>query len=158
MQQEQVLKTRAPKTAIRLEVDELLSVINAFSNLLQKETTALKEANYEVIDNLQSDKKLFAKQYEAKVNALVSRRDEILALDLPTREKLAAQRTLFNEVLEKNMHALELAQGSNKRLVHYILESARSYVSKERETNYSNTAVTNTYKSALRSTSVDEVL
>ena len=156
--QKEALKKKELKTPFKLQIDELLAVISAFSNLLKKENSALKSADFNAVDKLQADKKIFAKQYEAKVHAIADRRDELLNLDSYTREKLMNERIKFNEVLDLNMTALEMAQESNKRLVNLILDSARKAVAQDKQTNYSNAGLTTTYKSATSSLSIDEVL
>lgn len=148
----------APKTPLASQVQEILAVITAFSNLLLQETTALKKADFATVDTLQADKKLFAKQYHAKVEALAARKQELLQLDLKLREKLVSERMRFNTVLTDNMRALELAQNSTKRLVNRILEAARHAVTDEQQTNYSNGGKAMSYKSATMSLSIDQNL
>src|SRR5580698_7298358 len=112
--QKESLKT-APKKentalSVKTQVQEILAVMLAFSNLLVKETNALKKADFKTVDTLQADKKLFAKQYEAKINALAGYRAELPNLELPLREKLVKERLHFNTVLDENMRALDIAQ------------------------------------------------
>lgn len=151
-------KSEAALVPLKLQVQELLAVIAAFSNLLTKETEALKKADFKTVDTLQADKKLFAKQYQAKVEALAARKEDLLKLDLPTREKLLQERGRFNTVLSDNMYALDLAQNSTKRLVNHILDAARHSVMEEQQTNYSNLGKAATYKSATKSLSLDQSL
>jgi len=143
---------------MKQQVQEVLAVIAAFSDLLAKETEALKKADFKTVDTLQADKKLFAKQYHAKVLALSENRENLLALELPLRERLMAERARFSAVLDENMQALELAQNSTKRLVNRILEAARETVLEEKQTNYSKAGMTTTYKSAATSLSLDQSL
>ncbi|MCK5518269.1 MAG: hypothetical protein KAI61_02545 [Alphaproteobacteria bacterium] len=146
------------KPPLSLQVQETLIVISAFSNLLVKETKALKKANFKTIKTLQADKKLLAKQYHANITALSARREELQELDLALREKLNKERASFSVILEENLQALDLAQNSTKRLVNRILEAARHAVTEERQTNYSNDGKAMAYKSASLSLSVDQSL
>jgi len=146
------------KTPLKLQVDELLAVIEAFSNLLDKETDSLKRVDFDVVDRLQEQKKLFAKRYDAKVKSLSTRRDEIIKLDLTTRETLKSARLKFNKCLDENMHALINAQESAKRLVNHILDSARKVVAEETKVNYSKLGKSSSYKSAGTSLSYDQTL
>ncbi|MCK5659057.1 MAG: hypothetical protein KAH96_04185, partial [Alphaproteobacteria bacterium] len=97
------------KPPLSLQVQETLIVISAFSNLLVKETKALKKANFKTIKTLQADKKLLAKQYHANITALSARREELQELDLALREKLNKERASFSVILEENLQALDLA-------------------------------------------------
>ncbi|MFH1157929.1 MAG: hypothetical protein V1721_03480 [Pseudomonadota bacterium] len=146
------------KPPLKLQIQEVLGVIAAFSALLVRETDALKKADFKTVDTLQADKKLFARQYHARVTALSARREELQGLDLALREKLVKERARFSVILEDNMQALDLAQNSTKRLVNRILEAARHAVTEDRQTNYSNDGKAMAYKSASLSLSVDQSL
>ena len=158
--QKENLKTAPKKENVKLsvktQVQEILAVMLAFSNLLVKETAALKKADFKTVDKLQADKKLFARQYEAKITALAEYRAELPNLELPLREKLLKERLRFNTILDDNMQALTLAQNSTKRLINRILEAARHAVVEERQTNYSKTGKAMSYKSASLSINIDQ--
>jgi hypothetical protein len=143
------------KLTVKTQVQEILAVMLAFSNLLIRETSALKKADFKAVDALQADKRLFAKQYQDKITALADYRSELPNLELSLREKLAKERTRFNTVLEDNMKALDLAQHSTKRLINRILEAARHAVVEEKQTNYGSNGKAVAYKSASMSINVD---
>lgn len=155
MRNENVNVKAEARSPLKAQIQEMLAVITAFSNLLVKETAALKKADFKTVDALQADKKLFAKQYEAKVTAMFSRREEFAKLEMSLRETLAKERARFNEVLQQNMYALDMAQYGTQRLVDRILDAAREAVVKERETNYSQAGKAMAYKAASLSHSVD---
>ena len=146
------------KPSLELQIQEILTVITAFSALLIKETNALKKIDFKTVDTLQEDKKLFARQYHAGVTALSAHRKELKELDLVLREKLVKERAKFSIILEDNMEALDLAQNSSKRLVNRILEAARHAVTENRQTNYSKSGKAMAYKSASLSLSIDQSL
>ncbi len=144
------------KVPFRLTIEELLSIISSFSNLLNEETTALKEVDFEKVDTLQKQKKILAKQYEEAILSLSNRKDELLDLDIETRDKLKNTRTHFNRLLEINFNALEAAKDSNQRLVDYILNIAREAITTDNQINYSHMGRTATYESASTSLTIDE--
>jgi len=159
MQNTKTAPQKAPvKIALKVQIQEILAVMLAFSNLLIKETAALKKADFKTVDTLQADKKLFAKQYEAKITALAAYREELPSLELALREKLIKERLRFNKVLDDNMRALDIAQNSTKRLINRILEAARHAVVDERQTNYSSGGKAMAYKSASMSINIDQSL
>ena len=149
-------KKENTKLSVKIQVQEILAVILAFSNLLVKETAALKKADFKTVDALQADKKLFARQYEAKITALACYRAELPNLELSLRERLIKERLRFNVILDDNMRALDIAQNSTKRLVNRILEAARHAVVEERQTNYSKAGKAMSYKSASMSINIDQ--
>lgn len=148
----------ASTTSIKTQVQEILAVMLAFSNLLTRETEALRRSDFKAVDTLQADKRLFAQQYQDKIAALATQREAMLSLDLHTREKLMKERERFNKVLDENMYALDLAQHSTKRLVNRILEAARQAVVDNTQTNYGSHGRAMTYKSASMSINLDSSL
>ena len=146
------------KPSMKLQIQEILTIITAFSTLLVKETNALKKADFKTVNTLQANKKLFAKQYHTGVTALSAHREELKELDLSLREKLVKERAKFSVILDDNMEALDLAQNSSKRLVNRILEAARHAVTEDRQTNYSKSGKAMAYKSASLSLSIDQSL
>ncbi|MBU6474651.1 MAG: hypothetical protein KGL10_02495 [Alphaproteobacteria bacterium] len=161
MQREQTRtapQKEAPRLSVKAQVQEIIAVMLAFSNLLIRETAALKKADFKAVDALQADKKLFAKQYEAKISRLADYRAELPNLDPALSTKMRQERLRFNGLLDENMRALDLAQNSTKRLINRILEAACQSVTEQKQTNYSNTGRAMAYKSATLSTSVDRTL
>ncbi len=160
--QAETLKTtnekESPRLSLKTQVQEIIAVMLAFSNLLIRETAALKKADFKTVDTLQADKKLFAKQYEAKITRLAEYRAELPNLDPSLADKMKKERVRFNVVLEENMLALDLAQNSTKRLINRILEAACQSVTAQKQTNYSNTGKEMAYKSDTLSTSIDQSL
>ncbi len=154
------METQTPttKAPFRLVIEELLVLINSFSNVLVAETDALKEINFKKVDSLQEEKKNLAKQYQTSIQDLSDRKDELTNLDINTREKLKQTRTHFNTILEANLNALDAARNSNQRLVDYILDIARQSIKEDHQVNYSNMGRTATYKSASTSMAIDEEL
>ncbi len=148
----------APRLSVRAQVQEILAVMLAFSNLLVKETAALRKADFKTVDTLQADKKLFARQYEEKIARLADYRAELPNIDVSLSTRLRKERLRFNEILDENMQALDLAQNSTKRLISRILEVACQSVTDQKQTNYNNTGKAMAYKSATLSTSIDQRL
>lgn len=144
--------------SLRGAVLTMLKLIEDFGGLLVQETDALKRSDYRHVDLLQDDKRGFAREYQALVTALAARRDEMVALDVATRERLILARTNFTHILNDNLRALEASRNSARRLVDRILDTARKAVADEMQTNYSAKGRTQAYKTASMSLSVDQSL
>lgn len=153
-------KTPTPtkQVPIELQVEEFLSIITSFSTLLEKETEALKVADFKGVNELQENKKFHAKRYEEKVHAITERREELMNVSLATREKLKEERIRFNKLLDSNKRALLNASESTKRLANFILESARKAVIEEKKTNYTPMGHAQSYASATSAYSFNETL
>lgn len=157
MQKEIVKKEKAAETkqTLHAQAEELIAVMQAFGTLLLKETAALRKMDFKIVDTLQASKKLFAKQYHEKVEALFQRKEELSNLDLKIRERIIKDRAHFNVILEENMRALHAAQNGARRLVDRILEIARAAVIDEKKTVYTAKGKAGSYKSASNSLSLD---
>ena len=151
-------KTTDKQIPIKVQIEEFLSIITSFSSLLEQETKALKEARFQAVRELHENKKFHAKRYEEKVRNLTARRDELLDLDLETRERLLQERYNFNQLLERNKRALLSAKTSAQRLEETLLGAMRKSILDEKKTNYSAEGQPQTYNSATSSYSFNETL
>ena len=139
----------------RSEIFELLTLIENFGNLLVKETDALMRADFKMVDLLQPDKKMFAKDYHILVTNLAARKDEMATLELSIRERLIRARTNFTIILNDNLRALEASKASTRRLVDRILDTARKTVTDDAQTSYSAKGHVQSYKTSSLSLSAD---
>lgn len=148
----------AKKADVKNDVQQVLGLIAKFSDLLLRETSALRRSDFKEVDSLQADKRIFAHEYHAAVTVLCARKEEIAALDLPLREKLVRARTEFTIILNDNLKTLDMTRDSTKRLVNRILDLARQSVTADKQTHYSAKGKTQAYKSSMLSLSVDQKL
>jgi len=146
------------KTAVTGDIAEMLKLIDAFGNLLKRETAALVAYDFKTVDALQSEKRTLAGKYQEQAQILSARRTDMAAVDLGLREKLLRARAQFTVLLNDNLRALERAKNSAGRLIERILDTARRAVINERHTHYSAKGHTGAYKSATSSLSVNETL
>lgn len=151
-------KTPVQKPPLRLLIQDLMGLIDTFSNLLLRETQALGKADFASVDVLQPEKKTLARTYHDKVAALGGRSEEMTTLDLSLREKFIRARMQFTIILNDNMRALDAAKNSAGRLVARILDTARKTVIDENQTHYSAKAQTGSWKTAAMSLSIDRQL
>jgi len=110
---------------LKTEIHALFSLIDAFGALLERETKALKQADFKTVDALQPDKRTLAQQYADRVSTLAARKEEAAALELTLRETLVKKRTAFTQILGLNLRALEATKSSARRLVDRILDTAQ---------------------------------
>jgi len=140
------------------DVNQILNVLDAFGKLLKEETAALKKNDFQTVDRLQASKRALARDYHGLIVGLSSSRENMVKLDMPTREKLVRSRTTFTEILQDNLRALEIAKNSTARLVNKILDAARRAVADDKQTNYSAKGRTQAYKTSTLSLTVDQKL
>lgn len=147
-----------PNMNLRNDVQAVMKVLDAFSQLLEEETTALRKSDFKTVDRLQANKKALAAEYQSRVTALTKQKADIAQLEVPLRESLVRKRTGFTVILDENLRALETAKDSAARLVNKILNAARKAVVDEKQTNYSMKGQAQSYKTSTRSLSVDQKL
>lgn len=146
------------RTPIDVDVKAVLRLIDDFSGLLQAETAALKKADFKAVDDLQAEKRNYARRYHQLITGLCERRDDMMALDAAQKQSLTAARDGFGKLLKENLDTLEAAKDGAKRLVNRILDAARRNVVDDRKTHYSNSGRAQSYKTATLSLSIDQKL
>lgn len=146
------------KKQLRDLVLETMATIDTFAALLDHETQALKKSDFKAVDHLQTDKRNLAREYQAQVALLGERKDEMMSLDLPLREKLLKTRTKFTVTLTENTQALETMKNSAQRLIDRILEAARLSVADTTQTSYSGKGQVQSYKTSTLALSFDHKL
>lgn len=132
----EIQKPATPSQALKKEIIDVLELIERFGRLLEKETSALRKANFKAVDGLQEEKKNMARSYQTHVSALHSKKAEIINIDMPLREKLINARIGFTTVLHENLRAIDAAKDSSKRLVDRILEAAREAALEDKTNAY----------------------
>jgi hypothetical protein len=152
------VRTQERKIPLGGQVQELLTLIDSFGILLERETKALAESDFKVVDALQPDKKALARKYGDLVAAVAARKDEAATLDMALRKTLVVKRTAFTKILGRNLRALDAAKSSAARLIDRIRELAQKAVIDEKKTHYSAKGQTGSWKSATMSLTVDQNL
>lgn len=148
-----------PATAnLQAQVQSVLDILDTFGKVLTDETAALKKSDFNTVDKLQESKRRLAREYQASVETLASRKDDMPKLDIRLREQLVKKRTNFTVILDDNLRALEATKDSAARLVNKILEAARRAVTDKRQTNYSAKGQAQACKTSTLSLSVDQKL
>lgn len=143
---------------LQAQVQSVLDILDNFGKLLTDETAALRKSDFQSVDKLQESKRRLAREYQASVEALAARKEEMSKLDIRLRESLVKKRTGFTIILDDNLRALEATKDSAARLVNKILEAARRAVTDKRQTNYSAKGQAQACKTSTLSLSVDQKL
>lgn len=150
--------TTTSHNSLRVQVQSVLDILDSFGKLLTDETSALKKSDFKSVDRLQENKRRLAREYQASIEALAARKEEMTKLDVGLREQLVKRRTGFTIILDENLRALEATKDSAARLVNKILDAARRAVTDKRQTNYSAKGQAQACKTSTLSLSVDQKL
>ena len=152
------MNTTVKQVSFATDIQKVMRVLESFSQLLVRETSALRKSDFKLVDTMQAEKRVLAREYAEIVTILAGRKVEMAQLDVSARERLVQARTRFTLILDDNLRALEAAKSSAARLVGKILDAARRSVADDRQTNYSSKGKSQAYKTSTLSLSVDQKL
>ncbi len=151
-------KAPAATPTLKSQILNVLELIESFGGLLEKETKALRQADFKTVDSMQDAKKQMAKTYQTHVAGLHQRKADIVNVELTLREKLIKARIGFTTILNENLRAIEAAKDSSKRLVDRILEAAREAAMEDKTNAYTARGRMNTQIKSPLSISVNQQL
>ena len=154
----EIKKTGPASPALKNDIMNVLELIQKFGSLLEKETTALRKADFKAVDAFQEEKKQMAKSYQTHVAGLCDKKADILNIEMTLREKLVKARIHFSAILNDNLRALDAAKDSSKRLVDRILEAAREASMEDKTNAYTARGRMNTQSKSPLSISMNQQL
>src|SRR4051812_22332954 len=111
--------------ALHAKVDHALKTSDAFSEVLNQETSALKAAQYDVFADLQDIKLDRAADYQESVMSFEQDVDFLKSLDESLKDKLRAAHTRFSAAAEANQRALTASIKVAQRTVSLIMDAAK---------------------------------
>jgi len=111
--------------ALHAKVDNALTASEDFSVLLDRETAALKKADYATFGHLQESKITLAQRYQESVLAFEQDVDFLKTLDDVLKDKLRAAHARFKAAAEANESALLAAKKVAERIVTLVMDAAK---------------------------------
>lgn len=121
-----------PKKAIQ----EMMETIDNLKSVYERETDALDKSDVKTFMALQEEKLSTAQIYQDNIAQMISRKEELKAIDPEARNKLEAMQSDFSKLAKKNMIALKKMQKTMDRFGGTLREAAREAVKKDHSTNY----------------------
>jgi hypothetical protein len=113
------------------KVDNAVKAVESFSDVLDKETGALKQANFKEFAALQELKLLMAQAYQDAVLAFEEDLEDLKTLEGPAKDKLRKVYARFNQSADDNEAALLNAKNTSERIVRMIMDAAKRSVADE---------------------------
>lgn len=120
-------------------VNEVLRTIEALREIYVLETNALENTDTKTFLDLQDNKLQTANLYQAQIETLMSRKDELKKINPKLKTQLTAMQKEFSELVSQNKSALERMQKCVTRLGETLRKAAKEAVSKDRAVNYRET-------------------
>lgn len=137
-------------------VQEVIQTIEHLRGIYVSETKALKEHDTNTFLDLQDRKFSTAQRYEQGIHEIISRKNEMKAINPSLKQRLATMQAEFSDLARENMEALTRMQRTMDRLSGTIREAARDAVNKERTYSYSESGALHNNDKRVVSTGISE--
>src|SRR5690606_8638869 len=126
-------------TALLEKVDQAVFAVEAFCDVLDQETEALKATDYATFHVLQDVKLKRAHAYQDAVLAFEGDLEQMKNLPEAAKEKLRKAYDVFNAKADRNQKTIIASHTVSQRIVSMIMDAARRSVADEAP-GYSRTA------------------
>lgn len=120
----------------RKAIQEMMETIDHLKGVYERETEALNKSDVKTFMALQDEKISTAQIYQDNIAQMMSRKEELKAMDPAARNKLEEMQGEFSQLAKKNMIALKKMQKTMDRFGGTLRDAARDAVKKDHSTNY----------------------
>jgi hypothetical protein len=117
-------------------MQQMMESIDRLRSVYEAETEALKRSDTQGFLALQDEKMSSAMSYEAGINEIIARKDEMKDVDPQMKRKLRQMQKDFAELSQQNMDALQRMQRTMERLGGKIRTAAKDAAKKNRVFSY----------------------
>ena len=118
---------------------EMMQTIDALRGVMIQETAALDQSDTDAFLGLQDQKVEIARQYQAGMTQLLSRKDSLKAADPTLKARLEAMQKNFHDTAVENHKSIERMRRGMERLGDRIMSFARKAAEKETHLVYGAT-------------------
>ena len=129
------LLSRDPVTAMQ----EMMSTIDSIRDVYTRETDALTSSNTKAFLEIQDEKLQAARRYQKSIEEMLTRTDEMKAMNPLTKKRLFEMQREFSDLTKKNLEALDRMQRTVASLGETISQVARDSAKKHRTFSYGQT-------------------
>lgn len=150
-------KSIAATNAAETLAAEAETILSALCGLLDRETEAVKAADFESFKEMQADKCAMLARYKALNDTLKKQSATIKALNDAMKDRLRETTKRFQTSSDRNLKALEAGRASMQRISERIIRCARETVHATRQT-YNRNGYSSLNAQTAVSLKVDEVL
>ena len=113
------------------KVNHTVKAAENFILTLDKETTALKKADYATFESLQDEKRDNGQIYQDSILSFEGQLDNLKLLPPAAKNTLDVVYKRFNVAADMNQRALRAACGASERIVNMIMDAAKASVAAE---------------------------
>lgn len=120
-------------------MQEMMSTIDALRNIYIRETEALDGADTKTFLSMQDEKLEAARNYQSRIQQMLSRKDEMRKADPSLRRRLQEMQNDFSQLARKNAESLKRMDRCVERLGNTIRRAAKEEARKQRSFSYDAT-------------------
>lgn len=113
------------------KVNQTVKAAENFTITLDRETDALKKADYATFESLQQEKLDNAHMYQDSILAFEGQLDHLKTLPAAAKNSLKAAHDRFTAAADLNQRALRAASNASQRIVTMIMDAAKASVAAE---------------------------
>ena len=137
-------------------IEQAMNVIANVKDVYIRETSALKRMDIDTFRAMQEEKMNAAIHYQAVVQQMVQRREELRQVAPDIRFKLEEQHAEFTVLLDKNMKAITRAKSTMGRVMERVKSAAQDAAEKDYSLSYGESGSMNKRQHQPLSTGVSE--
>lgn len=141
---------------LKKDINLLMQSIDVLRDIYKEENKALAESNPRAFLGLQNNKIEAANMYRDRIQAIMSRRDEVKARYPDLSHQVQSKQREFSNLVEENMKGLKRMQRAGERLFDRIRLSAKESVQSKGMFNYSDSGRVSQSRKAVVSTGISE--
>jgi hypothetical protein len=108
------------------QIDDLMVITGRLADLLGKENQALRNRKPETVAALLDGKLTLCRAYEARIQALTGKPEELAGVDPGLREKLHGLGLKLDTLMEENACLLKVGVEAGRRVVATVAEAVKS--------------------------------
>lgn len=133
---------KAPRTVLASDTSKALDQVSSFMSKLcdfyTRENAVLRKADTQSFINLQSEKMILARNYQAVIEQMRERHDEIKNAPESKRVKVQEHQDIFQKLADENKDLLGKLEKGTERLRSRIVETVKTVAERKRVNSYSN--------------------
>ncbi|MBV6632166.1 MAG: hypothetical protein KI792_03925 [Alphaproteobacteria bacterium] len=114
---------------IETRVEDAIVLMEDLTDLLDEETEAVQNHDFQKFAELQADKVDLATEYQSLISRLQKRQLELKDVDGELRETLVEVAERLNAAMDENEQAIDVARRGTRSVIDTIVQSVRKAVS-----------------------------
>jgi len=108
------------------QIEDLMAITGRLADLLREENQALRDRKPDAVAALLEGKLTLCRAYEARIQALIEKPDELVGADPGLRKKLQDLGLKLDSLMEENARLLKVGVEAGRRVVATVAEAVKN--------------------------------